>query len=753
MAKLFPPILEKKLPAFIYDPNDNTEEAGKIRVWFQDNPSVSPDDYDNLSVRFKTITEGKDITLTAREGNITLYKDTAQFIFYAKDIMEKLGIGIGSYMKIQIAYIDFDGEIGYYSDVGIIKCSAQPIVEIKGLQADVVNNNFPSKFQGTYSNPNDPTEKEYSYCFELLENDLVIATSGEQIHNSSMGVDTWSPNISIGTNNVYTVKYYITTINNLINRENRTRLSATYNLTQRASINMDAPIQLSASSNNEEGIIELYLTATSTPPGELSYNLGGKFVLCRANENNLWEEITEFDICCPLFKANQVLLYKDYNVEHNKTYTYGLRAKSQDPNYNLSTNILPSNSVKCEFEYMYLYDGDKQLKIKFNPKVSSFKNTLLEQKIDTIGGTYPFVFRNGNVKYKEFPISGLISYLSDENEEFFPLDLYEGKTTSLTSYNYKSELDFKINVLEWLTNGKEKLFRSPTEGNYIVRLMNTSLSPNDTLGRLLHTFSCTAYEVAQYNIPNLLAHGLLNLTFPKHINDDKQLVYYEVGNQGNSGGRTYHLKVTGPAGAPFVIKTETNAGVQEEHLLSLNQTGVYELTPDILTNYYIIAVSSTNSQVKFLLGKKFWVEANNIDKYDRILKRGSVYINQLEGKGQTNLLTEFALLNTDSLKGFGDSYINNIYYLNAHLKHEINIEDNDKTQCWLEINGVIIDLYEKQLNQENHIIQEYCNMHISNALPYSIKAGSSVIIDLAYDCSFGIPKEASIALEVIENDI
>jgi hypothetical protein len=38
--------------------------------------------------------------------------------------------------------------------------------------------------------------------------------------------------------------------------------------------------------------------------------------------------------------------------------------------------------------------------------------------MDTIGGKHPFVFRNGNVNYKEFPISGLISLVSDPNERF-----------------------------------------------------------------------------------------------------------------------------------------------------------------------------------------------------------------------------------------------------------------------------------------------------------------------------------------------
>jgi hypothetical protein len=44
----------------------------------------------------------------------------------------------------------------------------------------------------------------------------------------------------------------------------------------------------------------------------------------------------------------------------------------------------------------------------------------MESKVDTIGSKYPFVFRNGNVGYKEFPISGLISFLTDENKLFIP---------------------------------------------------------------------------------------------------------------------------------------------------------------------------------------------------------------------------------------------------------------------------------------------------------------------------------------------
>ena len=85
------------------------------------------------------------------------------------------------------------------------------------------------------------------------------------------------------------------------------------------------------------------------------------------------------------------------------------------------------------------------------------------------------------------------------------------KTTNLISENIAAERIFKTKVLEWLTNGKPKVFRSPTEGNFIVRLMNSSLTPNDTVGRMLHTFNSTAYEVADFNYNNLIELGFISL--------------------------------------------------------------------------------------------------------------------------------------------------------------------------------------------------------------------------------------------------
>ena len=84
----------------------------------------------------------------------------------------------------------------------------------------------------------------------------------------------------------------------------------------------------------------------------------------------------------------------------------------------------------------------------------------------------------------------------------------------LTSENIMSERYFKLKVLDWLTDGNVKLFRSPTEGNYLIRLLKVSLKPEDKLGRMIHTFSATAYEIADLTYDNLVAYKIIRPKIP-----------------------------------------------------------------------------------------------------------------------------------------------------------------------------------------------------------------------------------------------
>lgn len=172
------------------------------------------------------------------------------------------------------------------------------------------------------------------------------------------------------------------------------------------------------------------------------------------------------------------------------------------------------------FDDMFLTTKNRQLKIKFNPTVSSFKRTIQESRTDTLGSQFPFIRRNGHANYAQFPIGGLISFQIDESELFTSLEELFGEHLYLyTSHNDKQRITeandivyeklFKDKVIEFLYDEHPKLFRSATEGNFIVKVMDASFSPNATLGRRIVSFTATAYEIAECNIDNFKKYNIL----------------------------------------------------------------------------------------------------------------------------------------------------------------------------------------------------------------------------------------------------
>ena len=87
---------------------------------------------------------------------------------------------------------------------------------------------------------------------------------------------------------------------------------------------------------------------------------------------------------------------------------------------------------------------------------------------------------------------------------------FKNFSTDLSYDNIYKEKDFREEVEKFLNNGEAKLFRSSTEGNFIVRLMEINFSPEAQLGRMIYSVSGKAYEVAECNINNLKKYGILN---------------------------------------------------------------------------------------------------------------------------------------------------------------------------------------------------------------------------------------------------
>lgn len=505
-GKLSPPLVTGTIPAFY-----SSDEGIVLTIPFSMNRVVSQSQIKGYSIKIKTIQSGTALY------SVELYETPISEIQYVIPVESAKNFKIGQYYKVQIAYIDIHDVIGYYSTVAVGKYTVKPKLSITNLTINQLNSHLYT-YEGVYrqvtpdGDEGDITERAYSYQFDLYDsNGDLISSSGELLHNSdndnkdtpyeSRDEYTFNQDLLIG--NSYRVVYSVTTNNGL-------RVSSPrYRVTQKRSINPELEANLLVTLNYDNGYVDLSLKSVADilTVEELAT---GFFIVSRACADTnftVWDEIYRFKL---VSQFPTLHLCKDFTIEQGKTYQYSIQ---QYNTAGLRSNRILSEKIYADFEDEFLFDGKRQLKIKYNPKVSSFKKDLLEQKTDTIGGKHPFIFRNGRVYYSEFPISGLISYQMDEENLFLSEEDYGlmEKTTNLTSENIAAERVFKMKVLEWLTNGEPKVYRSPAEGNFIVRLMNSSLSPNDTLGRMLHTFSSTAYEVADFNYTTLGEMGFISI--------------------------------------------------------------------------------------------------------------------------------------------------------------------------------------------------------------------------------------------------
>lgn len=530
--KLYPPYVEGTLPAFI--------KGNMLVVPFQLNRAVNRNEFNCMSIILKTVQTNTilcDGDPKYASTNIEYDNMTGHWkaLFPIDDL-----VFAGQYYKVQVAFASghydditwvYDGPIGYYSDVSVTKCTTQPNIYIKNLDDQSSSNTHQYEYTGVYSQSGenqDKTEKVYSYRFDLYdEKGEIVATSGEQVHNASLDTkkfessDSWLVTKDLKPGYWYTVQYTVTTLNNLV------VASPAYKVMQIETVDFDIDADLYAEMIEEDGYVNVQLKPHSTN----TKTVRGSFILVRgSDEDNYqsWQELYRFQL---VNQRPDMTLWQDFTVQQGFHYKYAIQAYNDNGLYS-NKLFNKEGPIYADFEDAFLFDGERQLNIRFNPQVSSFKKVILESKMDTLGGQFPFIFRNGNVAYKEFPISGLISMLSDPHELFMKgvqsvaHTAQREKTkaagssyeldTQLAGDNFRREREFKMEVLEWLNNGEPKLFRSPGEGNYIVRLMNTSLSPNATLSRMLHTFSCTAYEIAECNFENLNKYGFVKAPFASH---------------------------------------------------------------------------------------------------------------------------------------------------------------------------------------------------------------------------------------------
>lgn len=590
MAKLYPPYIDGSLPAAYLD-----SEGWHLSVTYAMNRAVALAQTTGIRLLIKTISSETVYENTIPNSSIVDLSFSA--------IFDQNLLNVGQYYKVQLAYIDLDGLVGYYSTVGIMKAIAKPEVSLTLAKHSI--NYFNGEFTGKYEIPEsigdvtiyDLSERVYSYQFNIYDSKgKLYTTSGVQIHDNNtdslhneglrVSYDTWKPE-KFGEEDspFYTIEYKITTLNGYEG------VSSRYRLQMQTGLVMSPSMIIYPLPDFENGCVEIVLIGEPDESLLAEQKYTGSYSICRRvvsdYDDESWVEIHRFRLTD---QEPSSYVFRDFTVEQGVTYKYSIQ---QINSYGMFTSRIISQPVYADFEDMFLFDGRRALRIRFNPKVASFKTTLQESKTDTIGSKYPYFFKNGNVAYKEFPISGLLSYFIDDSELFikdaalgleperggrgpswnfgksdnivkqkvheddkeYPYVDYFGsnisyrgiekstkdrwellhpnfkyykeyntwvdkrkqdaearvRTRNFTGYNLFAERKFKLSVLDWLNNGELKLFKSPAEGNYVVRLMNNSLSPQDALGRMIHTFTSTAYEAADNSMASLLTSGIISI--------------------------------------------------------------------------------------------------------------------------------------------------------------------------------------------------------------------------------------------------
>ena len=161
-------------------------------------------------------------------------------------------------------------------------------------------------------------------------------------------------------------------------------------------------------------------------------------------------------------------------------------------------------------EDAYLLEVDKSMRIRYNPEVTGLKRNYIDVITPTLGRETPFIRRAGAQKYRTFTLGGLIS-IEAETEEEAPINNRSLLTSAdkelldkidnmqLSSYDARAikEKIYRERILEFLEDGKPKLFKSLQEGNIWIYLSAVTLTADKTSARNLYSFSCTATEIAE----------------------------------------------------------------------------------------------------------------------------------------------------------------------------------------------------------------------------------------------------------------
>lgn len=297
--------------------------------------------------------------------------------------------------------------------------------------------------------------------------------------------------------------------------------------------------ELSLKEDVEEGCVLIRIVTEDN--GTLIVNPApGRLYVKRASsidDFKTWEVLTAIDQESSMDIDELVV---DNTVGSLISYQYAIQFQFYKGTWSKTTY---SDVIYPTFYDILLNRGDKQLAIRYNGQLSSYKPVVSRSKFDTLGSKHPKFAENAQLNYKQYSLSGLISAEGDFNRSFISeysdkyredMRNYEaafGKNYMLRNDSLPNNIDdsakaehdtyphenwywerqFREEVVQWLNDGEPKLFRSMPEGNMIVMITDVNLTPNQNIGRMLYSFTATVYEVGDgYSLKELDKAGIID---------------------------------------------------------------------------------------------------------------------------------------------------------------------------------------------------------------------------------------------------
>lgn len=547
---LYPPIFKKAYaPAFVLG---NSSENSECRIYFslsvynslsdlakyESTNSIA--DFVQVSIQsqnsnYSALDLGKyptGIMFTDMKYESTRASDDKYYITIAASDLAGNKFNSGEYYKLQIRFTSRNitskpaiteikeawinnnlQNFSEWSQVVLLKCIQQPKLKLRGFNKDSEERTFSLKQIDLVGRVEfNAQDNEYLKKYRIFlydKNDTLLEDSKDIYSNIYTNTNEINYQIKYDLENLqdYVLKFQLQT-NNLYHWTQQYPFSL--NLIEYTTLD-PGDFQIAAAADKEAGWIQVSIKTLTT-----INQLGANFIIRRCSSKDgfkTWEDAHLF-LAETGKKVNKV--WQDRIIESGVWYKYGIQQKNVE---GFRSNMIEMQKpVICIFDNIFLLTGDKQLKIKFNPQVNNYSHVVSESLTQTIGSKYPFIRRNGNVDYRTFSLSGTISVFMDirqngmkasfddlYNKDWQGADEYReyNAKNNITYYNNSLyEKDFREKVIEFLYNNSVKLYKSTTEGNILVKLMNISFTPNNSLSRHIYDFTCTAQEIDEFSIEN-----------------------------------------------------------------------------------------------------------------------------------------------------------------------------------------------------------------------------------------------------------